>query len=506
MPNRRLSFAAFIVGVALAAPAMAQFPKPPVAPVPPGPPSTDPLAVLQKLTGSSSADVLQAVRGLAAYPERTRRAILDFAAYSEKHPSLLADLERLRGGPSDAIDHYLTSNDLEPELQRAAAVVLVEAPETIDQMQERPEMVRTVGAAWSTPPGRQLISALLDAAAGSLAKTQSAAADRWAGRLKADPKLLTQYTHLLDEYTGKTTAAGQQPDDTWKSYGYGTYKADNGYVVDDVPSKDVINYALAVGPQYPAVAEALIQQYLAGSNSDDYNSAVGFWFAAYGSSIPQSTQDANSDYYALLQELSSLAAALASSGSGYGDTGNGDLGAPGNGSGNTGAGDNGAAGNGSGNNSGNGSGDNVSVNAPSNLLNANPSNYPKLANWAAKNPAPKLGSPSDLNRLKNPPAGQSPLTGKSPIGSGAAPFSDLMKATPANQRALPSPKGSQNPFNIAGKPAAKPNLGQQPGGVPSQMFRASPSMSQQLTRAPAQMQAAWHPRPAAGPRPGGLRR
>src|SRR5262249_23491427 len=186
-----------------------------------------------------------------------------------------------------AIDRYLTSNKLEPALQQAAARVLVEAPETVEKMRERPDLVAIVGLAWSTPPGKKLISTVLDLVAASQEKTRDNSADRWASRLQDDPKLMQQYVQLLEEFTQKTTPPDEQPDNTWQSYGYGIYKSKDGYVVNDVPSADVVNYILAVGPQYQAASNAVIQQYLDGQNQADFNDAVGGWDKTNGSSVSQ---------------------------------------------------------------------------------------------------------------------------------------------------------------------------------------------------------------------------
>ena len=67
-------------------------------------------------------------------------------------------------------------------------------------------------------------------------------------------------------------------------------------MVNDVPSPEVVNYASAVGSQYPQVATAIIQRFLGGQNQDDFNTAVGGWYAANGDSIPQSARQDNSDY------------------------------------------------------------------------------------------------------------------------------------------------------------------------------------------------------------------
>src|SRR5262249_4232689 len=162
----------------------------------------------------------------------------------------------------------------------------------------------------------------------------------------------------------KTTPGGQEPDDTWQSYGYGIYKSKDGYVVNDVPSADVVNYILAVGPQYLAVANAVIQQYLDGQKQADFNDAVGAWYNTNGSSIPQSASQSNSDYYALLQELGNLNNALSQQ---------------------SGSGNSGSSGSDSDNSGSSGAG------APGAFLKANRARYPKLSNWQAKNPAPKRG-------------------------------------------------------------------------------------------------------------------
>jgi hypothetical protein len=476
MVHRCLPLALLIAGFAFTG-LSAQSPlpgKPPDKPPLPGKPPPEAVAALIKLTGAKAADLHQAVRGVCVYPGRTRHAILDLAKYAEKYPKLLADLTKLRTGSAEAIDRYLTSNKYEPELQQAAAIVLVEAPETVERMQERPDLVRIVGIAWSTPPGRDLISAVLDTAASNQEKIRTAAADRWASRLKADPALMKQFIQLLEDYTRRTTAADQQPDDTWQSYGYGAYKTKDGYVVNDVPSQEVVSYALAVGPQYNAVADALIQQYLSGQNQDDFNTAVGGWYTANGDLIPQSSRQNNSDYYDLLKELAALADAYNASGSGTGD------------------------GSGSGDGSGNNSGNTASGNTVNNFLTAKPSDFPKLAEWAKKNPGPKLGQPSDLTRLKDGPgSGKPPIFGKdNPAKPSASPFADRLKATPANDRARPMPQGAKNPFSIAARaPVGAPKL----SGHPQQLFRANPSMGHQLSRAPVQMQTAW--RPQGGGRP-----
>jgi hypothetical protein len=547
MLHRFLPLALLVSGIALIAPVTGQPPLPPKPPPPPRPPEV--MATLQKLTGAKGPELEQAIRGVAVYPARTRAAILDLASYAQKHPTLLADLARLRSGPPAAIDHYLTSNKYEPELQQAAALVLVEAPETIERMQERPEMVKIVGVAWSTPPGRKLITAVLNAAAAGQERRRNAAADRWASRLKADPRLMDQYTQLLDNYTRKTTPADQQPDDTWESSNYGTYQTKDGYVVNDVPSPELVNYALAVGPQYPQVAIAIIQQFLGGQNQDDFNAAVGGWYAANGDSIPQSARQDNSDYYDLLKELAALADALASSGSGTNpgtDSGGGSGTNPGTSSGggsgtnpgtssggssgtNPGTSSGGSSGTSPGTSSGGSSGTNPGTssgdsgdfsgdfsgntfdgNTVNNFLGKNARNFPQLTDWAKKNPPAKLGSPADLARLKNAP-GDSGKT--APImGRSAAPFSDRLKATPPTARARPVPHAGQNPFRIADKSTPRPGTGKpkstprpgtgQPARPPQRVMRGTPSMSHQLTRAPSQMRAAWHPRSGGGgPRP-----
>ena len=476
MLHRCSSLALLLTGFALLAPVLGQ---PPLPPKPPGlTGSPDPLAALQKLTGAKRAELDQAVRGVAVYPAQTRAAILDLAQYSQKHPDLLKELAKLRNDSPEAIDRYLTSNKLEPALQEAAARVLVEAPETVEKMQERPDLVAIVGLAWSTPPGKKLISTVLDLAAASQEKTRNNSADRWARRLQADPKRMQQFVQLLEEFTQKTTPAGQQPDNTWQSYGYGFYKSKDGYVVNDVPSPDVVNYILAVGPQYLVVANAVIQQYLDGQNQADFNDAVGGWYNTNGSSIPQSTSQSDSDYYALLQELGNLANALTQQ---------------------SGSGNSGSSGSDSGNSGSSGAG------APGASLNANRARYPKLSNWQAKNPAPKLGSPANLTRLQDGPRPDAGKTPFDPLGKkgptktpSASPFSDRMKATPPGARARPTPHAGQNPFKIASRPkGAAPK----PSGAPKQLVRGSPSLGHQLTRAPRQMSAAWRPR-GGGPRPG----
>ena len=478
MLKRCLPFALLVTAIAMIGSVSAQLPPPP-----PGKPP-DPLAILQKLVGAKGAELDQAVRGVSAYPQRTRNAILDLAKHAEKHPTLLADLAKLRTATPAAVDQYLTSNKYEPELQHAAALVMVEAPETIDQMKARPDLVRIVGVAWSTPPGRDLISAVLEKAHAAQEKARSASADRWASRLKADPKLMQQYVQLLEDYTQR--AHEGKTDETWESYGYGVTKSKDGYVVNDVPSTEIINYALALGAQYQAVVSALIQQYLNGTNQDDYNAAVGGWYSTYGGSVPQSTQSSNSDYYALLQELSALAEAAYSnytggSGSGYGSGGysNGYGDSYGSGSGDT------------------GSGDGNTVNAVGNIIANNGNQYPKLTDWKAKNPAPKLGSPTDLSRLKDGPLSKPPFDpGKGP---NANPFTERLKGTPPNQRALPMAQGGQNPFALAAKKPG-PNVGGgKPPAGPQQMFRGSPPMGQQLARAQGQMKGAWRPPQGRGP-------
>ena len=486
MLHRCSLLALLLTGFALLAPVLGQ---PPLPPKPPGlTGSPDPLAALQKLTGAKRAELDQAVRGVAVYPAQTRAAILDLAQYSQKHPDLLKELAKLRNDSPEAIDRYLTSNKLEPALQEAAARILVEAPETVEKLQERPDLVAIVGLAWSTPPGKKLISTVLDLAAASQEKTRNNSADRWARRLQADPKRMQQFVQLLEEFTQKTTPAGQQPDNTWQSYGYGIYKSKDGYVVDDVPSPDVVNYILAVGPQYLAVANAVIQQYLDGQNQADFNDAVGGWYNTNGSSIPKSASQSDSDYYALLQELGNLANALTQ------QSGSGNSGSSGSDSGN-----NGSSGGDSGNSGSSGAG------APGASLNANRARYPKLSNWQAKNPAPKLGSPANLKRLQDGPRPDAGKTPFDPLGKkgptktpSASPFSDRMKATPPGARARPTPHAGQNPFKIASRPkGAAPKL----SGAPKQLVRGSPSLGHQLTRAPQQMSATWRPR-GGGPRPG----
>jgi uncharacterized membrane protein YgcG len=433
MLHRSSSLALLIAGFAWLAPVRGQPPLPHKPPALTG--SPDPLAALQKLTGAKRAELDQAVRGVAVYPAQTRAAILDLAQYSQKHPDLLKELAKLRNDSPEAIDRYLTSNKLEPALQLAAARVLVEAPEAVEKMQERPDLVAIVGKAWSTPPGKKLISTVLDVAAASQEKTRDNSADRWARRLQADPKLMQQFVQLLEEFTQKTTPAGQQPDNTWQSYGYGIYKSKDGFVVNDVPSPDVVNYILAVGPQYLVVANAVIQQYLDGQNQADFNDAVGGWYNTNGSSIPQSASQSNSDYYAMLQELGNLANALtqqsgsgnsgssdsASGNSGSSGSGSGNSGSSGSGSGNSGSsgsdsGNSGSSGSDSGNSgsSGSDSGNSGSsgAGAPGTSLNANRARYPKLSNWQAKNPASKLGSPANLTRLQDGPR---PDAGKTPF-------------------------------------------------------------------------------------------
>lgn len=479
MLNRWLPFAVQLLGLAILSPAAAQLP--PKPPLPGKPPEA--LLLLQKLLGAKVADLDQAVRGMSAYPKRTRNAILDLAKAAEKNPTLLADLAKLRTEPAAAIDQYLTTK-LDGETRQAAAIVLVEAPDSIARMQERPDLIKPVGAAWSTPPGRDLITAALDGAGAAQEKARSGAADRWTARLKADPKLMQQYTKLLEDYTART--AGDKTDDSWKSYGYGTYKTQDGYVVEDVPSSEVINYALALGAQYQAVVAALIQQYLSGTNQDDYNAAVGGWYANNGSSIPAETRDSNSDYYELLRELADLAQAAYANYSSGSDSGTG------------------SSGSGSGDGSGgysNGYGDSyggsADVNAASRLLNANLAQYPKLASWKDKNPAPKLGALNDLPRLKDNPGGKPPVE----LGPNSkTPFADLMKNTPPDARARPMPVQGQNPFKLAAQ-TPRPNVGPKPNMAPQQLMRANPPIGHQLGRAQGQMGSAFKPPRGGGPRP-----
>ncbi|MBL8797000.1 MAG: hypothetical protein JNM56_24070, partial [Planctomycetia bacterium] len=345
------------------------------------------------------------------------------------------------------------------------------------------------GGAWSTPPGRDLITTILDGAAAAHAKARSAAADRWAARLKGNPKLMQQYTQLLEDYTHRT--AGDTADNTWQSYGYGTYKSKDGsYVVEDVPSTEVIDYALAVGKQYQEVVNALIQQYLSGTNSDDYNAAVGGWYSTYGGTIPESTQQSNSDYYQLLQELAELAQQAYSdynsgsgTGSGTGDSGSG-------------------YGNGYGDSydSGSGSGDGGSVdvtNAANRLLNANLNKYPKLADWKNKNPVPKLDGLKDLSRLKDTPLSKPPME---PGPNSKNPFADRLKNTPLDARARPMSPQGQNPFALAAK-TPKPNVNPKPPVQPQSLARATPPMGNQLGRAQGMMRSAWRPPAGGGFRP-----
>lgn len=464
-------------------------------------PDREAVAALVKLTGARAGELAQAIRGVSAYPRRTREAILDVAQYSLKHRTLLADLARLRTEPDGDVDRALTTGGYEPDLQRAAALVLVEAPDTIDKMRERPELVRVVGEAWAAPPGRVLISGLLDAAAASQEKTRDVAADRWAGRLKADPKLKEQYIHLLRDYTHRVHA-DEHRDETLKSYHYGTYLTKDGAVVEDVPSPEVVNYALAVGPQYQAVAAALIRQYLDGANQDDYNAAVGGWYAANGESIPQSARQENSDYYALLQELAQLANTLASNASG---TSTGSDGGTSTGSdGGTSSGSDGSGTSAYGGAVGvNSYGDSYQVGAAgtaaSRLLAANAERFPKLADWAAKNPPPR-GLPTDFTRLKPPfePKELPKLPFEPPQGAPRQPFSDLMKATGPGERARTLPQAAANPFHVAGLPKAMPNP--PASGSPQQVLRGAPSLGSQLSRAPMRMGGAWSPPRGPAPR------
>jgi len=461
-------------------------------------PPPDPIPELTKITGAKKAELDQAIRGLAAFPSRTREAILDLAQYSEEHPTLLAELARHRKDSPEDLDKYLNGSKYEPELQWAAAVVLVEAPDTIDRMRETPELVRVVGKAWSTPPGRVLISTILDASATKQDTARNTAADRWSARLKDDPKAMQQYTQLVEDYTQRVHGGDEKADATWKTYHYGIHKDSAGYVVTDVPSTEVINYALAEGTKYQALVAALLQQYFNGANQDSYNAAVGGWYSANGDAIPQSTRDDNSAYYALLQELSQLAQALAqyASENSSGDTGSG-------------------SGDGSGSGS-NGYGDSYSsypeVNAAAAYVAANAARYPRLTDWRAKNPAPKLGSPADQllpkdGLPKDPfpklpkddfpklPKDKPPLDPiKKPTKT---PFSDQLKNIPPADRARPAPE-MQNPFDVA---KLKPQpMGKQPE-IPHNLFRGAPSIGQQMTRAPMQMRSAWSP-PRGGPRPG----
>jgi hypothetical protein len=183
----------------------------------------------------------------------------------------------------------------------------------------------------------------------------------------------------------------------------------------------------------------------------------------------------------LLKELANLANALSQqSGSENGDSSG------------SGSGKGGSSGSDSGKSRSSGAG------APRASLNANRARYPKLSNWQAKNPAPKLGSPADLTRLQDrprPDAGKTPSDSPGKKGStrtpSASPFSDRLKATPRGERARPTPRAGQNPFNIASRPkgaAAKS------GGTPNRLLRGSPSVGHQLTRAPRQMGATWRPR------------
>jgi hypothetical protein len=520
----------------------------------------DPSKALMQLTGAKAAELEQAVRGVSAYPKRTRAAILDLAMYAQRHESLLADLARLRQRPSKEIDAYLTSNNYEAGLQSAAATVLVEAPETIDRMQERPDLVKIVGTAWASPPGRELITAVLDAVASQGEKKRSSAADQWAGRLHADPALMQQYVQLLEEYTKKMSAAGQQQDDSWKSYGYGIYKSGNGYVVTDVPSQEVINYALAVGYQYSALASALIQQYLYQENQSDYKAAVGGWYSNYGNTVPDSTRQQYADYYDMLQELSKYAEAAAAAYSGDGSQSG-----SGSGSGGSQSGDSGSSGS-QGGDSGSGSGsDGYKGKEVQDYLAANANKYPKLAQWAKDHPAkdmrvgnkvphlqegdgpgkgPGQGAPGGNNRSQFPGGDKPPFGGDkgppglggdkggppfggdkgppglgggkggppglggdkgAPGGAGGSPFSDKMRATPPENRARPTPQGGRSPFAGGGQmpsPGGAPKIGGgSPGGRPQQIVRGSPPMGQQLTRAQGQMHAAWKPHGGGGPKP-----
>jgi len=232
----------------------------------------------------------------------------------------------------------------------------------------------------------------------------------------------------------------------------------------------------------------VIQQYLDGQNQDDFNDAVGGWYNTNGSSIPQSASQSDSDYYALLQELGNLNNALSQ------QSGSGNSGSSGSDSDNSGS---------SGSNSGNSGSSGAGV--PGAFLKANRARYPKLSNWQAKNPAPKLGSPANLTRLQDGPRPDAGKTPFDPLGKkgptktpSASPFSDRMRATPPGARARPTPHAGKNPFKIASRPkGAAPK----PSGAPKQLFRGSPSLGHQLTRAPRQMSAAWRPR-GGGPRPG----
>jgi hypothetical protein len=479
MLKRWLQFAVLLVGILILSPALAQLP--PKPPLPGKPPEA--LLLLQKLLGAKVADLDQAVRGMSAYPKRTRNAILDLAKAAEKNPTLLADLAKLRTEPAAAIDQYLTTK-LDAETRQAAAIVLVEAPDSIAQLQERPDLAKLVGAAWSTPPGRDLITSALDGAGAAQEKARSGAADRWTARLKADPKLMQQYAKLLEDYTARN--AGDKVDDSWKSYGYGTYKTQDSYVVEDVPSSEVINYALALGSQYQAVVAALIQQYLSGTNQDDYNAAVGGWYANNGSSIPASTRESNSDYYELLRELADLAQAAYANYNSGSDSGTGSSGGSGDGTG------------GYSNGYGDSYGSSAEANAASRLLAFNLNQYPKLANWKEKNPAPKLGALNDLPRLKDNPGSKPPAE----LGPNSKnPFADLMKNTPQDARARPMPAQAQNPFKLAAQ-TPKPNVNPKPTGAPQQLMRGNPPIGNQLGRAQGQMGSAFKPpRGGGGPRP-----
>ncbi|HEY1065134.1 MAG TPA: hypothetical protein VGE52_03460, partial [Pirellulales bacterium] len=83
-------------------------------------------------------DLGDAIRGVSLYPERTRTAILTLAKYAHDDPKLIGNIAALRSVKQPAeVDRYLASQKYPDELQYAAAVVLVDTPETLDRMLAR---------------------------------------------------------------------------------------------------------------------------------------------------------------------------------------------------------------------------------------------------------------------------------------------------------------------------------------------------------------------------------
>lgn len=459
----------------------------------------DQSGLLERLVGSEKmADLKLAVQGIALYPEEVRNAILDLCGYAVKYPKLIDDLVTVRSKSDAQIDAYLTGNNYSTELQQTAAIVLVDAPEALDVMQENEELVAIVGKLTENQRVKSIIQRQLSEAHERLSKIEAASTDAWSAQLAANQESMEEYQQLMADYTqAQQEAAGSSEpiDQTYESYDYGMYYepsasgGSGGWVVYSTPPSGLVNYALMYPYLYPNVYNDVIHHYMFNQNLEEFTETVSNWYQQYGGEIPEEARQQYADYYNQLESISQFEEQFQQH---Y-------------------------------------QGDATAAQARAEYLQQASEKYPQLSSWheqaqnAAANPPAKVqelarnsSSPfSDLKERRQKDQGpltnrrnptQRPEAGKGPFSARKqdSPFAGLAQKSPGSGGPVSNLK-SNRPTPSAKLPKPSTANRPTPRTKSAPVYRGKPSQSVQLNRSGGQLKSSWGGGRSGGNR-GGARR